>query len=108
MDLGHRIIKLARTLSKADAQNRLMTLTDRELALCMLYFKDVERRFLFSFLPAAKCGRIKQELELAERVTVHQNVYTAALKKVFDVLKYNKAVKNKSSYLKPVRIRNRR
>lgn len=45
----------------ADIQNRLLRISDRELAISMLYLSEKEESFLYSFLPPIKQTRIKQE-----------------------------------------------
>jgi hypothetical protein len=47
--------------SYADIQNVLMRISDRELAISMLYLSEEDETFMLSFLSDIKQDRIKQE-----------------------------------------------
>ena len=60
-------------------QNILMRISDRELAISMLYFSDKDKTFLLSFLPAAKQNRIKQEQSYLNRLNIRYPQYRTVI-----------------------------
>jgi len=52
---------LLRSGIHANIQNILMRISDREIAICMLYLSEKDEAFLLSFLSSVKQKRIKQE-----------------------------------------------
>ncbi|MDA3941419.1 MAG: hypothetical protein PF693_19290 [Spirochaetia bacterium] len=63
----------------ADMQNILMRVSDRELAICMLYLSDQDEIFLLSFLPPVKQNRIKQEQGYLERLNIRYPQYRTVI-----------------------------
>ncbi len=57
-----RLAAALRALPPVEAQNRLMRLGDREIALSMMYMKMKDRGALLALLPAPKARRIADEL----------------------------------------------
>jgi len=52
---------LLKTGTHSNIQNILMRISDRELAICMIYLSEKDKIFLLSFLSSVKQNRIKQE-----------------------------------------------
>ena len=63
----------------ADIQNRLMRISDRELAISMLYLSEKAEAFLFSFLPPVKQTRIKQEQIYVESLHLRYPQYRTVI-----------------------------
>lgn len=53
--------ELLHSKTHANIQNTLMRISDRELAISMLYLSEKDESFLYSFLSPKKQTRIKQE-----------------------------------------------
>ena len=66
----------------ADIQNILMQISDRELAICMLYLSKSDVTFLLSFLPAIKQNRIKQEQSYLKRLNIRYSQYRTVIDNV--------------------------
>lgn len=65
--------------SLASIQNILMRISDRELAICMLYLSETDELFLLSFLPSAKQNRIKQEQGYLKRLNIRYPQYRTVI-----------------------------
>ena len=97
------LVELVRRLPKVDAHNRLMRLTDREIALAMMYMENPDRSYLMALLPPAKVRRIREELLLQERLTIRYDQYVSAVQSVLDGLTENGSGQRFRSYLRPRR-----
>ena len=60
-------------------QNILMPISDRELAICMLYLSEKERQFLFSFLSSVKQKRINQEQKYLKSLNISYLQYRTVI-----------------------------
>ncbi len=63
----------------ANIQNILMRISDREIAICMLYFSEMDETFLLSFLPTVKQDRIKQEQGYLKRLNIRYPQYRTVI-----------------------------
>jgi len=55
------LANLLKAGTHSNIQNILIRISDRELAICMLYLSEKDEIFLLSFLSSVKQNRIKQE-----------------------------------------------
>ena len=102
---NERFLKLIHALDPIEAQNRLMRIADRELAISMLYMEEGERGEVFSRLSPAKVKRIKEEYGFAERRAVRYDQYRVAIEGVIAQLSGPGARPPMRSYLRPRRSR---
>ncbi len=65
--------------SHAQIQNILMRISDRELAICMLYLSEKERTFLLFFLPPVKQKRIGQEQNYLKSLNIRYPQYRTVI-----------------------------
>ena len=105
--LNQRFLKLIRELEPVEAQNRLLRVADRELAIAMLYMEERERQELFAFLSPAKAKRVKEEYGFAERRAVRYDQYRVVIEGVITQLSRSGAGAPMRSYLRPRRKRGR-
>ena len=77
-----RLVKLLRGLTPAESQNRLMRITDRNLAICMLYMEDVERNLLLGRLGKMKRDRVVQELAYVKHLRLRYPQYRSVIEQV--------------------------
>lgn len=73
------LAKLLHKGSHAQIQNILMRISDRELAISILYLSKKDETFLLSFLPAVKQGRIKQEQGYLKRLNIRYPQYRTVI-----------------------------
>ncbi len=99
---NQRLVRALRGLPRVDAQNRLMRLGDREIALSMMYMADTDRAALLGLLPQPKIHRISQELALHRRLAIRYDQYTAAVEAVLASLE-ERGRRVFRSYLRPRR-----
>jgi len=97
-----RLLKLLRNLPAAEAQNRLMRISDRELAICMLYMDPPNRGRLLGLLGSAKRQRVSQETGYVSHLRLRYPQYRQVIEKVIGVLSgYERG--SIRSYIRPVR-----
>ena len=73
------LAELLHTDSHANIQNILMRISDRELAICMLYLSENDEISLLSFLPNTKQNRIKQEQGYLNRLNIRYPQYRTVI-----------------------------
>lgn len=78
---------LIRSGSSARVQNILMRISDRELAISMIYMEKKDITFLLSFLPAVKQDRVKQEQGYVARLNLRYPQYRIVIDDVILRLK---------------------
>lgn len=71
----------------ADMQNILMRISDRELAVSMIYMEKKDITFLLSFLPPVKQNRVKQEQGYVDRLNLRYPQYRTVIDDVILRLK---------------------
>lgn len=71
-----RVLDTLRALDPPTAQNRLLRVADRDLALAMIYMSDWQHDFVLRFVGGSKGDRVRQELDryLHVRVTYEQHL----------------------------------
>ena len=80
-----------------------MNMSDREIALAMMFMQDADRVQLFSNLPVSKSKRIREELALQNRLRITYEQYKTAVKSVLEGLKGTRKDGPMQSYLRPVK-----
>lgn len=78
---------LIRSGHSADMQNILMRISDRELAVSMIYMEKKDITFLLSFLPPVKQNRVKQEQVYVDRLNLRYPQYRTVIDDVILRLK---------------------
>jgi hypothetical protein len=78
---------LIRSGSSASVQNILMRISDRELAISMIYMEKKNISFLLSFLPKLKQDRVKQEQGYVARLNLRYPQYRIVIDDVILRLK---------------------
>ncbi len=110
VDYTQRLLRRFRALTPVDAQNRLMAIPDRELALSMMYMTGADRELLFSRISREKCRRIAEELLLQEHLKIQYDQYRRAIELVTDRLAppaNEQRPASLRSYLRPTKSRGR-
>lgn len=96
-----RLMALLRGLSAVEAQNRLMAMTDREIALCMLYMSAGDRSFIGSLLAPAKARRIEEERRLHRRLAIRGDQYRKTVENVIVKVGGEGRAEGFRSYIRP-------
>ena len=73
------LARLLRSGKHADVQNILMRISDRELAISMIYMEEDDVTFLLSFLPVVKQDRVKQEQIYVDRLNLRYPQYRTVI-----------------------------
>ncbi len=97
-----RLLKLIRLLPPSEVQNRLMRISDREIAVSLLYLEKEERAFILSFLGGAKKSRVQEEMEYTDRLRIRYPEYRLMIENVIKQIGGSGGGPLRS-YLRPVR-----
>lgn len=97
------LMSLIRKLPPQDAQNRLLSLGDRDLAMAMMYLPDSDRNCILGLLGQKKRERIREELALQKNRRITYSRYRTAVLHVIDSLSSDKNKASLKSYLRPFR-----
>lgn len=97
------LLQIVRSFPRAEVQNKLMTVTDRELALSMMYLSDSERSLVLSRLGKQKAERVREELRLQEKLRITYGQYLQAVNNILEKFRFSGSKKSMKSYLRPVR-----
>lgn len=97
-----RLASALRALGPVEAQNRLMRLGDREIALSMMYMSDRDRGALLALLPPPKAQRVHDEMVLHRRLVIRYDQYVTAVNAVLSSLQESRRAAFRS-YLRPRR-----
>lgn len=97
------ILDLLRVLPAADAQNRLMRSTDRDLAMVLVYLPEDRRRAFLSHVGSAKEQRVKLEMERLSRSRLQYRYYEQACAAILGVLRGSQPRGGRSFYRPPGR-----
>lgn len=83
------------------AQNILMKIPDRDIALSMLYMDHNEENMIFSLLSDKKNNRIKEELSYQKKLKINYKLYYDITKNLLK--KFNKFKNDKKliTYIRP-------
>jgi hypothetical protein len=99
---GRRILDLLTVLPRVDSQNRLLRVSDRDLAMALLYMEDAERDRVLDLVGTGKGVRL--ELERVERSRTEYRHHEMAAGLVIRVLEGSTA-EGASSFYRPSRVR---
>ncbi len=81
-----RLLKIIRIIPPAEVQNRLMRITDRELAICLLYMDEKERPRILNTLGNVKRQRVIQEIGYVSHLRLRYPQYRVVIEKVIGIL----------------------
>lgn len=101
-----RILDRLRALPEVDAQNRLLRLSDANLALSLIYMADWQQDYVLGFVGDAKRGRVRLELERQLRSRIIYDQYRRACEAVIGSLGGGSG-ESVRSYYRPSRPRTR-
>lgn len=97
-----RILDLLRALPAVDCQNRLLRVSDRELAFSLLYMDNGERERVLSLIGGGKARRVSSELSRIERSRTDTRQYEIATSIVIRTLEGG-STEAARSYYRPSR-----
>lgn len=97
-----RLFQLLISLPPQDVQNRLMRITDREIAISTIYMEDRERNVLLGFLGQVKRERVRQEIAYVEHLRLRYPQYQAVIEQVIAVVS-GRSDGSVRSYIRPIR-----
>jgi hypothetical protein len=101
---GRRILDLLTALPRVDGQNRLLRVSDRDLALALLYMEGIDRDRVLDLVGTGKSSRVRLELDRIERSRVEYRHHEMAAALVARVLE-GSATRGASSFYRPSRVR---
>ena len=101
MTPNDKLLKIIHDSRGTDLNNKLMRITDRELALSMMYMEQRDREAIFDLLSTGKVKRIREELSLHDRLQIRYAHYRTAIDHVIQILNHEKKSYSLKSYLKP-------
>lgn len=103
--LQRRLLELIETLPPVLAQNRLMTCTDRDLALALVGMGAEDAERVLAPISPRKAQRVREERALEERRQVDARHIIAAITTVIAALRGERNRAARRSYLRPRRRR---
>ena len=95
------LARLLMALPRIEIQNRLLKVSDRELALAMLNLDENERSGIYAAVSPEKIRRLREELSMLRRLRVHREDYLTALARVISVLEGRPYTEVLRSYIRP-------
>ncbi len=103
MEPNDALVRFVRGMSRIDAHNRLMSLSDRAVALVMMCMDEGDSQYFLSLLSPTKAERVQEERRLLERLNVGFRQYLKTVEHALEVLKVPGRTANLKSYLRPNR-----
>ena len=100
---NERLLKVIRTVPRVSLQNRLLRMTDREIAVSMMFMEENDRNSIFDILSSRKRNRVKEELLLHQRLRINYNQYLTVIEHVVQQLTREHIKPGSRSYLRPIR-----
>lgn len=97
------VLALIRALPSVEVHNRLMRVTDRDVALAILHMADSDAAWLLHFLGETKAARVRAEYARIARARFVPEQRAAALRVVEAALRGERAVAGTRSYFRPAR-----
>jgi hypothetical protein len=107
MTPNRKLTDTIRSIPAASLQNALMRISDRDLAISMLYMEDPDRMKIFMAVSKQKEIRVKEELTLNNKRKVTYKHYTLSVQAVISSLINSRTPGKTNSYLRPRRPNNR-
>ena len=89
-----------------DAQNRLMRIGDKEIAMSLLFMAERERDRVLNLLGRGKGGRVRDELVRQQRSRIADAPYNTAVRTVIRALQGGRSEAPRT-YYRPTRSRTR-
>jgi flagellar motor switch protein FliG len=106
MTRTEKLVAFLRRLDRIELQNRLMGVTDRELAMALRGVSESERQTVLSHVSHAKRRRVQEEIALHERLAIADEQFAGATDRVIARLEGPKrSAAGARSYLRPIRQR---
>jgi hypothetical protein len=105
--LEQRLLDLIRALPTATAQNRLMSASDRDLALALFSMDEQKQDMVLSHLSKIKADRVREELLRHRHTRIRYRYQESALHTLIRHLSSERPVKGARSYYRPTRISRR-
>jgi hypothetical protein len=103
MDPVEELARAIRSLPRVQLQNRLMRLAAREIAAAVRFVADADQLIVFSALPAAMAGRVRDEIALMKRRRLTTRDRLVFVHHVLASLRQEAAPRSIESYIRPVR-----
>ncbi len=97
------LVDLVRSMSGVEAQNRLMGMTDREIAVSMMYMEDTDRDYLLNLLAPAKARRVEEERRMHRRLNIRYDQYLKTVENVIRKMQGRGGADRFRSYIRPRR-----
>ncbi|HDQ13260.1 MAG TPA: hypothetical protein ENN41_00395 [Sediminispirochaeta sp.] len=98
-----KLLRLLSRLQAQEAQNRLLRLSDRDLAISMLYLDEMQRNLVLSLLGNKKRERVEQEQRYVSRLRLTYSQYRVVIDRVNRYLEHGGQT-GLSSYIRPRRL----
>jgi len=103
MDPVEELARTIRALPRVQLQNRLMRLSAREIAAAVRFISGADQHMVFSALPAAMAGRVRDEIALMRRRRLSSRDRLVFVRQVLASLRQESAPRSIGSYIRPVR-----
>jgi flagellar motor switch protein FliG len=106
MTRTEKLVAYVNRLDGIELQNRLMGITDRELAMALRGVSESQRESVLSSVSYAKRRRVREEIALHERLAIADEQFAGATDRVIARLEGPKrSGVGARSYLRPLRRR---
>jgi flagellar motor switch protein FliG len=106
MTRTEKLVAYVNRLDRIELQNRLMGVTDRELAMALRGIPEPDRDSVLSHVSHAKRRRVREEIALHERLSIADEQFAGATDRVIARLEGPKRGRaGTRSYLRPLRQR---
>ena len=105
IDATARIITAVEAVGHITAQNKLMGVNDRDLAIALERMSEDERHVIFANISRSKRQRVEEEIERQSHVNVTYAQYILSAEAIVATLLSKKPGYSTKSYLRPRRFR---
>lgn len=103
MDPVAELERTIRALPRVQLQNRLMRLAAREIAAAARFISEADQHIVFSALPAALSGRVREEIALMKRRRLSTRDRLVFVRQVLASLRQESVPRSIGSYIRPIR-----
>jgi flagellar motor switch protein FliG len=101
LSLDRQLLSYMRTLPGTELQNRLMRLSDRDIALALLNLEESEREYVLSYLGNRKKERVREELSYIRVKRIRYDQYKRAMQRVLETFRRGGG-SDRRGYVRPV------
>ncbi len=101
-DLDVELLRRLRALAPVQAENRLMRVSDREIALAIFAMGPQERGRILSILAVEKRRRVEQETRLLRRLAIRPEQRRTAIAHLIQLVGSERYTGSLSGYLRPL------